>query len=274
MTSRTESYEAYDAYFKQLRELGYPLRSLTCDDKSSIRIACWRHYPEAKIQLCLRHYSEEVARTLKIRSYERTIRSLEKKLEKLEDDFCYPTRRVAQRIAVRLVNRMAELEHRYWIAHEFSALLSTLLRVKTKEAYRAAVRELRIFFKTTLPYAPAMFQKRIIRIYQKFENDKPFLFTHLRHPELRIPSTTNLQEGYHSHWESRLSSIRGFESEETARNYLNALVLKRRFSTLTSCRKRFKHLNGKSPLEHSGGLPATLKGWIPWCVQLNKKRAT
>lgn len=205
---------------------------------------------------------------------ERAVKSIEKKLENLGDDFCYPTRRIAQRTAVRLVNHLADLEHRYWIAHEFSALLAILLRVKTRAAYRAAMRELTMFFKTTFSCTPALYQKRIIRMYRKFESDKPFLFTHLRYPELRIPYTTNLQEGYHSHWESRLSSIRGFESEETAKNYLNALVLKRRFSILTSCRKRFRHLNGKSPLEHSGGLTVALKDWMPWSIRLNKKRAT
>jgi len=62
--------------------------------------------------------------------------------------------------------------------------------------------------------------------------------------------------------------MRGFESEETAKNYLNALVLKRRFSILTSCKKRFKHLNGKSPLEHSsGGNSATLKDWVRFCIR-------
>lgn len=269
LMSRTEELYAYDIYFKQLKELNYPLHSLTCDDKPSIRIACLKHFPHAKIQLCIRHYLEEVARKLKIRSIERTIQSIEKKLEKLGDDFFILTRPTAIKKAASFANRIVELENRYWIAQEFSSILSSLLRSKTREEHDRYTKELQEFFAIIFPLEQGTLRKRITRIYRKFQEDKQFLFTSLRYPELRIPRTTNLQEGYHSHWESRLSSIRGFESEETARNYLNALVLKRRFSILTSCRKRFKHLNGKSPLEHSGGLTATLKDWVQWCTRSN-----
>lgn len=265
LMGRTEEYWAYDIYFRQLKELKYPLRSLTCDDKSSIRQACLIYYPKAQIQLCIRHYSEEIARKLKIRSIERTLTSLENKLDRMRDDFFYTTRPVAQHKAVRIVNQISDLEHRYWIAKEFSEILKSLLTTKSVKAYNKYLDELKIFFAESFPLERGAFRKRIINIYKKFLKDQQFLFTSLKHPKLNIPRTTNLQEGYHSHWELRLSSIRGFESEKTAKNYLNALVLKRRFSILTSCRKKFKQLNGKSPLEHSGGIDTTLKDWVKFC---------
>ena len=267
LMSRTEEYWAYDIYFGQLKSLNYPLRSLTCDDRPGIRLACLKHYPNANIQLCIRHYAEEISRKLKIRSIERTIQGLEKKLEKLGDDFCYPSRPEAQRRAVEIANRIADLEHRYWIAATFSVILQSLIRVKTRDQYAYYARELNEFFKTLLPLERGVLRRRIIAIFEKFRKDRGLLFTSLRHPDLHIPRTTNLQEAYHSHWELRLSSIRGFETEETAKNYLNALVLKKRFSVFTSCREPFKRLNGKSPLEHSGGLTSTLKDWVSFCIR-------
>jgi len=265
--AKTEEFWAYDRYFQQLKGLSYPLRSLTCDDKPGIRLACLKHYPEAKIQLCIRHYSQEISRKLKIRSVERIIKSLEKKLEKMGDSFCYRTRPEDQLRAVEIVNRIADLEHKYWIAATFSVILSALVHVKARESYTYHAAELNEFFKTIFLLERGVLRTRILAIFKKFERDKELLFTSLRHPDLRIPRTTNLQEGYHSHWESRLSSIRGFETEETAKNYLNALVLKKRFSVFTSCRGQFKHLNGKSPLEHSGGLKAALKDWVQLCTR-------
>lgn len=267
LTSQTEDYWAYEFYFKRLFELGYPLKSLTCDDKPSIRSACLKYYPEAQIQLCLRHYSEEIARKLKVRLIERIRQSLEKKLDRMGDDFFYDTRPITQQRAIRLTNRVADLEHKYWVAQEFSDTMSSLLLSMTREEYEQGLKEIKEFFQTAFPLEHGSLRKRIIKTYKKFQEDKCYLFTSFNHPGLDIPRTTNLQEGYHSHWEARLSSIRGFESEETAKNYLNALVLKRRFSILTSCRKRFKHLNGKSPLGHSGGLKTTLKNWVRFCIR-------
>ena len=268
MMTKTEEFWAYDIFFRQLQELNYPLRSLTCDDKESIRKACLVYYPDAKIQLCIRHYSQEISRKLKIRSVERTVQSLEKKLRSLHEDYLYQTRPEAQRRAIELLNHISDLEHRYWIAGTFSVILQSLIRSKTKKQYEHFAAELKEFFHTLLPLEHPFLRRRIIAIYKKFQKDREFLFTSLRFPELCIPRTTNLQEGHHSHWESRLSSIRGFETTETAKHYMNALVLKKRFSVLTSCRKKFKHLNGKSPLEHSGGLAATLKDteWVRACI--------
>jgi hypothetical protein len=193
------------------------------------------------------------------------VQSLEKKLQSLKDDYLYETRPEAQARAIRLVNQISDWEHRYRICGTFSFLLQSLIRVKTREQYARFASELQEFFKTLWPLEHRVFRDRMLAIWKKFKKDRDMLFTSLKYPDLRIPRTTNLQEGYHTHWELRLSSIRGFESTETAKHYMNALVLKKRFSILQSCRKHFKHLNGKSPLEHSGGLTAALKDWVRAC---------
>ncbi len=63
------------------------------------------------------------------------------------------------------------------------------------------------------------------------------------------PKTTNLIEGFNSQLESRLFSIRTFQSYEHASLWLNGYVLKRRFTQFTNCKGQFKNLNGKRPIE-------------------------
>lgn len=63
------------------------------------------------------------------------------------------------------------------------------------------------------------------------------------------PYTTNLVEGYNSHLEGRLKSIKCFENPSRAKSWLNAYILKRRLTPFTDCQGKFKKLNGKCSLE-------------------------
>ncbi|PIR13192.1 hypothetical protein COV49_03065 [Candidatus Falkowbacteria bacterium CG11_big_fil_rev_8_21_14_0_20_39_10] len=59
------------------------------------------------------------------------------------------------------------------------------------------------------------------------------------------PTTTNIIEGFNSHLQSRLQSLRSFESVQHAQLWINGYILKRRFTKYTDCKGKFKHLNGK-----------------------------
>jgi transposase-like protein len=65
----------------------------------------------------------------------------------------------------------------------------------------------------------------------------------------RSPYTNNLMECFNSHLEARLTPLKGFNSFEDARLWLNGYILKRRFTPFTSCGRKFKHLNGKKSIE-------------------------
>ena len=67
--------------------------------------------------------------------------------------------------------------------------------------------------------------------------------------EKSIPRTTNLIECFNAHLESRLKSLRGFESVEHAKLWFNAYFIRRRLKPFTDCTDRFKQLNGKCSLE-------------------------
>lgn len=67
----------------------------------------------------------------------------------------------------------------------------------------------------------------------------------------QAPLTTNLMESFNSHLESRIFSIKGFESFTHARLWLNGYILKRRETPYRECTGKFRFLNGKTPLSQT-----------------------
>lgn len=65
------------------------------------------------------------------------------------------------------------------------------------------------------------------------------------------PLTSNLMESYNSHLESRLFSLKCFNSFSHAKLWMNGYILKRRFTKFTDCEGKFKHLNGKKSIEET-----------------------
>jgi hypothetical protein len=275
LSSFSENIWIFSKYFRDLKALNYPLKSLTCDDKQSEIIgSCLRYYPQAKIQLCLTHYSREIRRKLKVQNIVRSIKSLEKKLAGLGADLRLPyyARRYSFKRAVKLLNQIAHLESQHQIVIDFQGLMLAIIFSKSLKTKDRRLDELEnIFFRDWFKEGllTRTQRKRISKVYSSFLEDEKFLFTHLRHPKLRIPTTTNLLEGMNGHIEDRLTHIRGFESRQTADNYLNALVLRRRFKKLTSCRGKFSHLNGKAPIEHAGIDISKIKNWVRFCSNTN-----
>ena len=68
------------------------------------------------------------------------------------------------------------------------------------------------------------------------------------------PLTSNLIETFNGHLEDRLASIKGFESYHHAQLWLNAYVLKRRFTKFTDCGHKFRRLNGLRPIDQTKSL--------------------
>lgn len=73
------------------------------------------------------------------------------------------------------------------------------------------------------------------------------LFNYLKIPG--SPNTTNIIESYNSHLQGRLETIRGFQSFDSARKWLNAYIVRRRAKKLTDCKGKFKPLNKHCSLE-------------------------
>lgn len=273
IVAHSENMFELKAGFQQLKEIGYQLKVLVCDESmGEIAQVAQTVFPDVIIQYCLRHYSANIDREFKVNGIRRTLGSLRKKLAKLS--FLIPTRHTDIEKARNLVNRIAELESRYGYLLNIQDCFREILRgTHNDKELTVAEDQLNLQLGDMVlegyPYTDNI-RKRYLDYYRKHD----FLTAFLRYPELDIPKTTNLIEGFNSTTlELRLASIRGFEKEEYAKNYINALILRRRFLPFTDCRAKFKHLNGRSPLEISEPLyMLPSHDWIKFCLEINPRK--
>lgn len=89
-------------------------------------------------------------------------------------------------------------------------------------------------------------------LIELFKQQADELTTHLRHPELTIPHTTNEIENLFRQLNLRLTSLGRFGHWRYARDYLKAWALLRRFTPYTDCRGPRRCRNHKAPLELAG----------------------
>lgn len=269
VVGRSENTEDYGTGFKHLKEIGYPLKAITCDKREAIVIALRRYFLQVLVQYCIKHYLAEIQKNLKILNYRRSVKSIINKIEKINYDGCAYLRDNSRKKTIRLVNQLLKLEFQYEIINDFYETLIELLwaeSIKQRDSKRRYLEN--TFFAKYFPLETLKnYQKRIMKVYYRFLEDEKYLFTSLEHPELDIPRTTNINEGYNNQIENRIFSIRGFETIKTCKDYGNALILKRRFRKFTDCKGKFKHLNGKSPLEIAGADTGKIKNWIRFSIK-------
>lgn len=135
------------------------------------------------------------------------------------------------------------------------------LQVRTEEKYKPFVDDLNneLFYqKITRPD----FEKKAFKLFKKYQADSIALHYIIRIQKYiqeltnaslikHAPRTTNLMELYNSHLEARLKSIKGFKSFSSAKKWLNAYILRRRFRKFRSCCKKFRYLNGKTSISQT-----------------------
>ena len=264
--------------FLKLKEIGYPLKILICDETmGQIAEVAKEVFPEVIIQICLTHYSKTIERTFVAAAAKRTYGSFQKQLNFLGKSFFISTHHLDREKAVRLTNQMAGLEFQYgylWQIQElfhdlFWQVHGVLELAEWENNFNERIASMNL---KNYPYAKKI-KDRYLDYYEKREQ----VTASILHPEVDIPRTTNLIEGWNSTtMELRISSIRGFKKEKHARNYINAIILKYRFHKFKDCKKKFNRLNGKSPLEiaqplNTFGFNFYTDEWIPFCKNLQEK---
>jgi len=260
--------------FRQLKEIGYDLKILVCDESmGEIATVAKEFYHDVIIQTCLKHYSANLDKEFKVNGIKRTMKAIENKLTKLGNSIFIPTHHHDIEKARQLTNQLADLEFEYSYLIKIQEIFNEIFwEVKTMEELGEAEDRLNIVISrinlNTYPHAEKI-RKRYKDYYDKYEQ----IIASVLHPELKIPKTTNLLEGFNSTvLELRFTSIRGFEREETASHYINAMILKYRFHKFKCCKKDFKHLNGKSPLEIANPLHnlknLCSKDWVKLCRKI------
>lgn len=262
--------------FKLLRAIGYTLIGIVCDESMGLIAQVARKvFPDVIIQFCLTHYSKCIDRCFQSKGAKRSYRALEKRLKKMEDSFLISTRHHDRAEAIRLTNEMAQLEFEYGYLWQMTDLFSELFwKLETEEEVNK--------WEDTFNQAVAAIPKNYVHLnrikerYNDYYEKRDFILASVLNPQLKIPKTTNLIEGFNSTTlEIRFTSIRGFEKEKYARAYVNALILNYRFHKFTDCRKPFKNLNGKSPIQianplNNFGFDFNKNNWIPFCKNLKK----
>lgn len=68
--TNSESFEAWVQFFTKLKNMDYPLVSLTCDDNPAIKQAAQYVFSNVVVQICHVHFLENIRKTLKVRTYE------------------------------------------------------------------------------------------------------------------------------------------------------------------------------------------------------------
>lgn len=86
------------------------------------------------------------------------------------------------------------------------------------------------------------------KVIRDFEN----LTMYLQYPKGFIPTTVNVSENINKQLKDRFKPMCMFQSISSVEHYLKLWCLKRRFQKFTDCKKPFKHLNGRAPLEIAG----------------------
>ncbi len=88
MLAPSENFEALVQFFTKLKNTGYPLKSLTCDENDAIRMAALYVFPGCIVQICHVHFLENIRRTLNTRSsdtYKAFLADLETHIFKIEN---------------------------------------------------------------------------------------------------------------------------------------------------------------------------------------------
>jgi transposase-like protein len=135
------------------------------------------------------------------------------------------------------------------------------LQVRTEEKYKSFVDDLKNeLFSRKITCQD--FEKKAFKLFKKYQQDSIAISYMLRIQKYtqeltnasfikHAPCTTNLMELYNSHLEARLKSIKGFKSFISAKRWLNAYILRRRFRKFRSCCRKFRYLNGKTSISQT-----------------------
>lgn len=276
ITAYSENMDDLEVGFRLLKEMGYPLIVVICDESmGEIAAVAKKLFPDVIIQHCLTHYCRNVDRVFAVNQAKRSIKALERQLRKMDNSFLLPTHHHDIEKARNIVNEIAQLEFEYSALIQVQGCFQDIFwKAKGGDDINRLEDELNeTIARINLDQYP--YAERIRKRYLDYYEKRNRLIAFTKYPDIDIPKTTNLIEGFNSTTlELRLSSIRGFEKEEHARNYLNALILKRRFQRFTDCKGKFKHLNGHSPIEISNPLNTfNFRGhdWIGFCSKLKKQ---
>lgn len=138
--------------------------------------------------------------------------------------------------------------------NHFKETIRRTLRVRSDTTYKPFMRRVEDIL--TVKLNDGAMNNKLFALYRDYKSDpvcvsvltniekyKQELLAYRGIPQ--APITTNIIESFNSHLESRLFSLKYFNSVAHAQLWINGYVLKRRMMPFTSCSGKFRFLNGK-----------------------------
>jgi len=174
--SKTEKVEHYEKCLKSLLLLGYSFSAFVIDGRKGVRKMLEREYPNVPIQQCQKHQIEVVKRLIPERAKTQAAKSL---------------RSIATRISLSLELQISTA------LEIWQVLNGELLNEKTFHTHPTTRRK---WWYT---------HKNIRSAFFSLKRNLPYIFTCQKHPNIRIPNTTNICDGYFSHLKDRINRHRG-----------------------------------------------------------------
>jgi hypothetical protein len=196
-----ESELAFLRLFRMLKEIGYPLRVVVCDEAMAVRPALRKVFPDAAIQLCQVHVLRNIREELHLSSFDQAHLPFFREIQKL-------------------LAAQGE-ENRKNIFKDIAS------RFEANELYREILKSIR----------------------RRWED--LFRYESIRRQGIACPSSTNLIESFNGQFKDRYRTIKGFEMISSAERFVNAWMIKRRFTPFRDCGEHFKHLNGYTAFSKS-----------------------
>jgi transposase-like protein len=196
-----ESELALLRLFQILKDHGYPLRVVICDEAMAVRPALRKVFPDAVIQLCQVHVLRNIREELRLSSFDQTHLPFFREIQKL-------------------------------------------LAAQGEENRRTIFRDI-----TSRCNANELYWEILKSIRRRWED--LFRYESIRKQGVSCPSSTNLIEAFNGQFKGRYRTIKGFETISSAERFVNAWMIKRRFTPFRDCGEHFKHLNGHTAFSKS-----------------------
>lgn len=178
--SDTEKNKYYEECLLSLEALGYTFRGFVIDGRRGVRQMLELLYPNTPIQYCQFHQIK-------------TIKSYIPKRVKSDAG------KMLRAISLRLSN-----SHSIQFNTAYSVWEVLYKDFLDEKSYSTNPLSKRKWWHT---------HKSVRSAYRSIKTNLPYLFTSEKYPDLNIPNTTNICEGYFSHFKERLNRHRGLSSQ-------------------------------------------------------------
>ena len=196
-----ESEAAFLRLFMTLKDIGYPLRVIVCDEAIAVRPALRKVFPDAVIQLCHVHVLRNIREKLRLSSLDRTHLAFFREIQNLLAAHGEENRK----FILKMIVARFDANDLYW---------------------------------------------EILKSIRKRWEDL-FRYESVRKEGRACPRDNNLIEAFNGQFKDRCRGIKGFETISSAERFVNAWMIRRRFTPFRECGEHFKHLNGHTSFSQS-----------------------